>query len=52
MKRQAYIKPAISEVKIEQTQMICISVMNPGEPNTPAGASCFEGNEDDNEECW
>ena len=37
--KKVYLKPAIEILEEELTQMLCSStVINPGEPNKPAGA--------------
>jgi hypothetical protein len=37
--KKVYLKPAIEILEEELTQMLCSStVINPGEPNVPAGA--------------
>jgi hypothetical protein len=37
--KKVYLKPAIKILEEELTQMLCSStVINPGEPNKPAGA--------------
>ncbi|UKK48577.1 hypothetical protein L6475_01025 [Prevotella sp. E9-3] len=37
--KKVYLKPAIELLEEELTQMLCSStVINPGEPNKPAGA--------------
>jgi len=50
--KKIYLKPAMNVVKIRQTQMICSStVINPGDPNKPAGAR-RRGRYDWDEEDW
>ena len=40
--KKVYLKPAIEILEEELTQMLCTStVINPGEPNMPAGAPDF-----------
>ena len=50
MKKQAYMKPTMRVVKIQQAQMICTSpgdnVMGPGAPNTPPSARQHDGCDD------
>lgn len=50
--RKAYLKPNMNVLKIRQMQMICGSpdVINPGEPNMPAGTRL--GGYDWDEEDW
>ena len=51
--KKVYLKPAIEILEEEPAQMLCTStVINPGEPNKPAGAResgwDFWDNEEDN----
>ena len=40
--KKVYLKPAIEILEEEPAQMLCTStVINPGEPNVPAGARDF-----------
>ena len=53
--KKAYLKPAIEILEEEPAQMLCSStVINPGEPNKPAGAResgrDFWDDEDDEED--
>lgn len=36
--KKVYIKPAMHVQKIALSRIICVSVIQPGKPNTPAGS--------------
>ena len=45
--KKAYLKPCMEVMTEESAQMLCSStVINPGEPNKPAGAREFDGWDD------
>jgi len=49
--KKVYLKPAIEILEEELTQMLCSStVINPGEPNKPAGARGWDFWDDNVEE--
>ena len=52
---RAYTKPAMQVIRIQSTYLICNSggdVINPGQPNQPAGARSFDDDDWDDEDDW
>ena len=53
--KRVYMKPAMRAVKIQQSSLICASdwdVINPDQPNLPAGAKDYNSSDDDNHSIW
>ena len=49
------MKPAMRAVKIQQSSLIWASdwdVINPDQPNLPAGAKDYNSSDDDNHSIW